>query len=368
MIAKMELNVAAAKIPSRIVFTGGGTAGHVTPNLALIEALQKDGWMIDYIGSPTGVEKKMITELGLPYHQVSCGKLRRYFSWKNLTDPFKMMSGIVQSYTLIRRLKPNVVFSKGGFVALPVVVGAWLNRVPVVAHESDMSPGLANKLSFPFVNKLCVTFAGSKKHFKHEEKVEITGTPIRQGLFHGSKINAYEQCGFLDDKPCLLITGGSQGSTALNRSIRQALQPLCEQFNIIHLCGKGNVDTGLLTKKGYFQTEYANHELADYLAASDVIVSRAGANALFEILALGKPHILVPLSSKISRGDQVQNARFYEEQGISTVIKEEALTPAILITSVMDAYTRQHEITARIKALKIESGTENILSILRSLV
>ena len=204
---------------NRIVFTGGGTAGHVTPNMALIDALQGANWQIDYIGSVNGVEKAMIKAINIPYHAIRCGKLRRYFSWKNFFDPFNMLLGILQAFFLLLKLKPNVVFSKGGFVALPVVIAAWLNRVPVIAHESDMSPGLANRLSVPFVDTICVTFAAAKTHFKRKDKVEVTGTPIRQALFTGEKHRGLALCGFTAEKPCLMIVGGSQGSNAINQAV-----------------------------------------------------------------------------------------------------------------------------------------------------
>lgn len=352
----------------KIVFTGGGTAGHVTPNIALIDELLRAGWLINYIGSPDGVEKSMITQISIPYHEVSSGKLRRYFSWKNFLDPFKILLGIGQSYRLLKKLNPDVVFSKGGFVAFPVVVGAWLNRIPIIAHESDMSPGLANRLSFPFVNKICVTFAGAKKHFKRPEKIEVTGTPIRQQLFAGKKAKGLALCGFSEEKPCLLVVGGSQGANALNACIRQTLDTLLERFQVIHLCGKGKVDEAYKNKKGYQQFEYANEELAHFFAASDLVVSRSGANSLYEILALAKPHVLIPLSQKVSRGDQVQNARYFKQQGISVVVSEEQLTPQTLLAAIDEASMNQTDIIKKIKALGIESATPKIISILQEQV
>lgn len=349
---------------NKIVFTGGGTAGHVTPNMALIESLQDELWTIDYIGSANGVEKSMIAAMNIPYHAIRCGKLRRYFSWQNFYDPINMLCGIFQSYCLLRKLKPSVIFSKGGFVALPVVIGAWLNRIPIIAHESDMSPGLANRLSFPFVSKICVPFDVSKKYFKQLDKVDVTGSPIRKQLLSGDKARGLTLCGFTSDKPCLLVVGGSQGSSALNNCVRQALDSLCEQFQVIHLCGKGHVDPAF-TKAGYCQFEYANIELADLFAASEIVISRAGANALYEILALEKPHVLVPLSLKASRGDQLQNARYFEQQGISVVVQEEALSPATLISAVKAVVQKNDEIVNKIRALNIQSATSNIIELIK---
>jgi len=349
----------------KIVFTGGGTAGHVTPNVALIHVLKPAGWNIEYIGSPDGVEKAMMTSLHVPYHAVSSGKLRRYFSLKNFFDPLNIVRGIWQSFWLLQKIKPNVVFSKGGFVAFPVVVGAWLNSIPIIAHESDMSPGLANRLSFPFVDQICVTFAEAKQHFKQKDKVEITGTPIRQELFEGNKTQGLSLCGFNDEKPCVLIIGGSQGARVLNDCVRLALDELCERFQVIHLCGKGKVDNALLTRPGYCQFEYADKDLPDLFAASDMVISRAGANTLYEILALGKPHVLIPLSEQASRGDQVQNARYFEQQGISVVVKEEALTPKTLLAAVNEVLAHQDAIIEKINALGIVSATTKITGLIR---
>ncbi len=351
-----------------IVFTGGGTAGHVTPNVALISIFKRDGWHIDYIGSPDGIEKNMITAIDVPFYGVSSGKLRRYFSWKNFFDPFKILLGIGQSYRLLRRLKPGVVFSKGGFVAFPVVVGAWLNRIPIVAHESDMSPGLANRLSFPFVNKICVTFAAAKDHFKQQDKIEVTGTPIREELLTGDKDKGLALCGFTPGKPCLLVIGGSQGAIALNACVRESLDLLTQSFQIIHLCGKGKLDKTLVGRDSYCQFEYANETLPHFLAASDLVISRAGANSLYEILASAKPHILVPLSEQVSRGDQVQNARYFQQQGISTVLREDALTKETLCAAIEKTFAHRDSIIKKIKVLKIESGTPKIVKLLKEQV
>lgn len=352
---------------TRIVFTGGGTAGHVTPNLALIEAVQDEGWQVDYIGSRNGIEERMIKAISVPFHAISSGKLRRYFSWQNFLDPFRIVWGIAQSFVLLRRLQADIVFSKGGFVAFPVVFAAWLNRIPVLAHESDFSPGLANKLSFPFVNKICVNFAASKACFKQSEKVEVTGTPIRSGLFKGSKQAGLARCGFDGSKPCILVIGGSLGSLALNRVIRQSLAELNVKFQVIHLCGKGNLDTSLSANADYYQCEYADDEMSDLFAASDLIVSRAGANSLYEILALKKPHLLVPLSARASRGDQIQNASYFEKQGISVVIKEEVLSSESLIAAIEHINQHHEEMVSRISALAIQSATAKIVTSLKEL-
>lgn len=346
-----------------IVFTGGGTAGHVTPNIALIESLQNSDWQFHYIGSESGVEKGMIESIGVPFYPIQSGKLRRYFSWKNFLDPFKVLVGIGQSFFLLRKIKPDVVFSKGGFVALPVVVAAWLNRIPVIAHESDMTPGLANRLSFPFVSKICVTFEAARNHFKQKEKVEVTGTPIRRQLFQGEKEKGLALCGFTDKKPCILIVGGSQGSAGLNRIVRENIDKLTAEYQVIHLCGKGKRSETHVSVPGYFQMEYANEELAHLLAASDLVVSRSGANALYELLSLTKPHVLIPLSMKASRGDQIQNARYFEKQGISTVLNDDSLSPEALLQAINTVFQQREVFVEKIKALGVTSASEKLIAL-----
>lgn len=348
----------------RIIFTGGGTAGHVAPNMALIREFKQKGWDIAYIGSAQGIEQSMIQPLGIPFHAISSGKLRRYLSFKNLLDPFKIIFGVFQSFFLLFKLKPDVVFSKGGFVAFPVVVGAWFNRIPVIAHESDISPGLANRLCFPFVNKICLTFAAGKKHFKRQDKIEITGTPIREELFLGNKAKGLALCTFNEEKPCILVIGGSLGAGSINSSIREGLTQLLQNYQIIHLCGKGKLDSSLDAIEGYKQFEYAHEELGDLFAAASIVISRAGANSLYEILALGKPHILIPLSTRVSRGDQIQNARYFQKLGISIVIDDESLTAESLLNALLDLEQNKNEIDSKIKELSIQSATEQVIVII----
>ena len=347
----------------KIVMTGGGSAGHVTPNVALIPALQAQGWSIEYIGSEHGVERTMIEALHIPYHAIKTGKLRRYWSWQNLWDPFLVVQGMWQAFRLLRRIKPQVVFSKGGFVALPVVIGAWLTRIPVVAHESDFSIGLANRLSFPFVNTICVTFAVARDKFKNPAKVQVTGTPVRDILLQGNRAKGLQYCGFQADKPCLLVIGGGQGAQAINRCIQQSLPVLLPHMNIIHLCGPGKIDPGL-TQPGYHQMEYANAELPDLLAASDLVVSRAGANTLYELLVLTKPHILIPLPQSQSRGDQIQNAQYFEGLGASYVIAEAQLNTNTLLKTIQTVQENNDKIVTAIKDLNIQTAIPKIVTIL----
>ena len=303
----------------KIVLTGGGTAGHVTPNIALIPYLKKEGYDVYYIGSKGGMEEELIKKCDIPYYGVSSGKLRRYFDKKNFSDIFKVLKGIMQAKHIIRKIKPDVVFSKGGFVAVPVVVGAALNKVNVVCHESDITPGLANKLAMPFAKAVCTTFPEAVKHIKDNKGI-YTGTPIRDMLFTGKKEKGLEMCGFSGNKPVILIMGGSQGSVKVNNSVRELLSKLLPKYDIVHLCGKGNLDESLSDKEGYKQFEYISDELPDLFAMADMVISRAGSNAICEFLALHKPMLLIPLGKNASRGDQILNAESFKKQGFAEVI------------------------------------------------
>jgi UDP-N-acetylglucosamine--N-acetylmuramyl-(pentapeptide) pyrophosphoryl-undecaprenol N-acetylglucosamine transferase len=344
----------------KIVLTGGGTAGHVNPHFALIPHLQKSGWEIHYIGTHDGIERELI-EPHLPYNPISAGKLRRYFDVKNLSDPFRVLKGIAEAYRVLRRIRPRVVFSKGGFVSVPVTVAAWLLRIPVILHESDLTPGLANKLSLPFASELCLTFPDSLKYVKG--KGTVTGTPIRAELLAGQKSEGLRLCGFAEDVPVLLVMGGSQGAGVFNQVIRENLPVLAERYQIIHLCGKGNLDQAVKHPR-YCQVEYAKEELAHLLAAADFVLSRAGANAIFELLALAKPHVLVPLSKKASRGDQILNAASFARQGFSLVIQEEELNLQSLLDNLTRLEENKEQFIAAMQASQVKDGTQNVLRVI----
>ena len=325
-----------------IVLTGGGTAGHVTPNIALIPRLKELGYEISYIGSYDGIEKKLIEEMNIPYYGISSGKLRRYFDLKNFTDPFRVLKGFGEAKKLLKQLKPDVVFSKGGFVTVPVVIAAGRRKIPTIIHESDMTPGLANKIAIPSAAKICCNFPETLDCLP-EGKAVLTGSPIRQELLSGNKIAAMDLCKFTADKPVILVIGGSLGAVAVNEAVRAALPELLKQFQIIHLCGKGKVDHSLKEIKGYCQFEYIKNELRDLFALADVVISRAGANAICELLALRKPNLLIPLSAKASRGDQILNARSFERQGFSMVMEEEELTDEKLLAAVHKLYDSRED-------------------------
>ncbi len=317
----------------RIILTGGGTAGHVTPNIALLPRLRAAGYEISYIGSMDGIEKKLIQTQGIPYYRISSGKLRRYFDLKNFTDPFRVLKGFAEASSLMKKLKPHVVFSKGGFVSVPVVMAAKRRHIPVICHESDLTPGLANKLSMPSATKVCCNFPETLDYLP-KEKAVLTGCPIRKELLEGSRTAALTMTGFTPRKPVLMVMGGSLGAASVNQAVRKALPELLKEYQVIHLCGKGKLDDSFKGTKGYVQYEYIGDELPDLFALCDLVISRAGANAICELLALRKPALLIPLSAHASRGDQILNARSFERQGFSMVLTEEDLTETHLTEAV----------------------------------
>ncbi len=323
-----------------IVLTGGGTAGHVTPNIAMLPKLYELGYKVSYIGSNDGIESELIPELGVDYYGISTGKLRRYLSAKNLSDPFKVLKGMNDAWALLKKLKPDVVFSKGGFVAVPVVIAAGHLHIPCVIHESDMTPGLANKLCAKHASMFACNFPETLQYLPKGKGV-VTGTPIRKELTEGDAEKARAFCGFTSDKPVILVQGGSSGSVVINSAIREILPLLLQDFQVIHLCGSGKLDTVLEGTKGYAQYEYIKDELADIFALADLVVSRAGANAICELKALAKPNILIPLSAKASRGDQILNARSFEKQGFSCVLDEDTLTGDGLLAAIRKVYAER---------------------------
>jgi UDP-N-acetylglucosamine--N-acetylmuramyl-(pentapeptide) pyrophosphoryl-undecaprenol N-acetylglucosamine transferase len=348
----------------KIILTGGGSAGHVTPNLALVPKLKKMGYVVQYIGSKNGIERKIITSHKIQYFAISSGKLRRYFDIKNFTDPFKVMKGVIQAFLIIKRENPNIVFSKGGFVSVPVVIAAYLSKVPVIAHESDITPGLANRISQPYCSKICVTFPESLKKIKDNKGV-LTGTPIRQEIIDGSRIIGRRICKFSNDKPILLVIGGSLGSKFINNIVRKSLDLLIQKYNIIHICGKGNIDKNRENIKGYVQFEYVNEDMPHILNAADIVISRAGANAIFEILALKKPNILIPLSRKSSRGDQILNAKSFKKRGYSIVLEEETLNSKLLVDKVNELYTERNMYINKMSSSDLGNGVDNIIDIIK---
>ncbi len=347
----------------RILLTGGGTAGHVTPNIALLPRLQELGYEISYMGSYDGIEKKLIEEFQIPYYGISSGKLRRYFDPKNFTDPFKVLKGYREARRIIKELKPDVLFSKGGFVSVPVVLAARHFRIPTIIHESDLTPGLANKLCIPSARKVCCNFPETLQYLP-KDKAVLTGSPIRQELLRGDSLKALRFTGLSPDKPVILVMGGSLGAAAVNEAVRSILPQLLKDYHVIHLCGKGKVDPSLNGLLGYVQYEYIKGELKDLFALSEIVISRAGANAICELLALRKPSLLIPLPAASSRGDQILNARSFERQGFSMVLEEEAITPASFLEAVRVLYEKRQEMSAAMAASPQTDSIETIIGLI----
>ena len=350
----------------KIILTGGGTAGHVTPNMALIPRLQEAGFDILYVGSYEGIEKKLIMKEGIPYRGISSGKLRRYFDLKNFTDPFRVLKGFGEAASIIKEFQPDIVFSKGGYVSVPVVRAAGMKHIPVVIHESDMTPGLANKLSYGAATKICCNFPETFDLLP-KDKAVLTGSPIRAELLSGDKEKARELTGFPEDKPVLLVIGGSLGSRAVNEAVRRDLPALLQEFSVLHLCGKGNLDESLAGTKDYLQFEYVSEELKDYFALADIMVSRAGANSICEILALRKPNVLIPLSAKASRGDQILNARSFENQGYSLVLEEENMNDQSLMDAVHKVWSDRETYISAMQQSHAGNGVDNVMRLILSL-
>lgn len=349
----------------KIVLTGGGTAGHVTPNLALLPSLKEAGYEVYYIGSYEGMEKSLVQDAGIPYYGIATGKLRRYFSLKNFTDPFRVIKGFNEAKKLMKELKPDVVFSKGGFVSVPVVMAAKKAKVPAIIHESDMTPGLANKLCFSSASKICCNFPETIDKLPNGKAV-LTGSPIRQELLKGDAAKARELCDFHDDKPVILAVGGSLGAVALNKALRAILPRLTERFNVVHLCGKGKADESYNNIPGYYQMEYAKDEMKDLFAMADVVVSRAGANAICEFLALRKPNLLIPLPASASRGDQILNAKSFVKQGFSLMLDEDTdLTDESLYETINKLYDNRSEYMDAMSKSNQSDAIETVMGLIK---
>ena len=350
----------------RIVLTGGGTAGHVTPNIALLPTLKKLDYDIHYIGSYEGIEKKLIEDFDIPYYGISTGKLRRYFDVKNFSDPFRVVKGFSEAKKILKEIKPDIVFSKGGFVSVPVVRAAAALKIPCIIHESDMTPGLANKLCIPVAEKICCNFPETLLNLP-EDKAVLTGSPIREELKQGSRLAGLEFCGFSANLPVIMVIGGSLGAANVNKAVRDALPMLLEDFQVVHICGQGKVDNLLLTAKGYKQFEYVKSELKDLFAMADVVISRAGANAICELLALKKPNLLIPLSAG-SRGDQILNAKSFESQGFSIVLDEDDITEKLLTDKVHELYFTRHSYIENMEKSNQLGSIQTITNLIESVV
>ncbi len=350
----------------RIVLTGGGTAGHVTPHLAVLPHLKEKGYEVHYIGTKNGIEQQMMGGLeGVSYHAVQSGKLRRYFDWKNFTDPFRVIAGAFQSAHLIGKIKPDVCFSKGGFVSVPVVIGAWLHGVPVLCHESDLTPGLANKIAAKFAKKVATTFPECAEALG--KKGVFTGTPLRPELFSGKREDGLALCGFSGEKPVLMMMGGSLGAQKVNQALREALPKLLEKMDVVHITGKGNLDESLMTLPGYKQFAFISEELPSVFACADYVLSRAGSNALCEFQALKKPMLLVPYPKGASRGDQILNAASYEKRGLSHVLPQEKMTAETLYQAIERMTAEKDTLIRNLESAPPADGTEKILKFIEEI-
>ncbi|MCR2823873.1 undecaprenyldiphospho-muramoylpentapeptide beta-N-acetylglucosaminyltransferase [Lederbergia panacisoli] len=326
----------------KIVFTGGGSAGHVTPNIAIIRELNKEDWNIFYIGSKKGIEKELVEKVNIPYYTISSGKLRRYINFENVIDVFRVLKGCLDARKVLQKIKPNIVFSKGGFVSVPVIVAARLLKIPIFIHESDLTPGLANKISQRFATKIFTSFEETMKYFP-ENKTTFIGSPIRREVLQGSAEKGMEYLNFNSKLPILTIMGGSLGAKKINETVRGAIEQLTKKYQLVHICGKNNIDPNMSDILGYKQFEYIHDELADILAVTDIVITRGGSNSIFEFLALKIPMIIIPLTINQSRGDQILNAKVFEEKGYSITLEEEALTTKALITNLEQVFNNRKE-------------------------
>ncbi len=348
----------------RIVLTGGGTAGHVTPNIALLPGLREMGFDISYIGSYEGIEKQLVEEEGIPYYGVATGKLRRYMDLKNLSDPFRVIKGIGEARRLIRKLDPDIVFSKGGFVAVPVILAAKSRKIPIIIHESDMTPGLANRICLPYATRICCNFPETAENLP-KEKAVVTGTPIRSELLNGEREKGFAFTGLSEDKPVLMVIGGSLGSVTVNNHVREILPELLKTRQVVHLCGKGNLDPSLEGLEGYRQYEYIKGELPDLFAMADTVISRAGANAICEISSLAKPNLLIPLSAAASRGDQILNAESFRKQGYSLVLQEEDMNAETLLAAIYELDEKKEALRTAMNSSSHVDSSAKILELIR---
>ncbi|MBP3239789.1 MAG: undecaprenyldiphospho-muramoylpentapeptide beta-N-acetylglucosaminyltransferase [Oribacterium sp.] len=353
----------------KVVLTGGGTAGHVTANIALLPRIRQDGYEVYYIGSYDGIEKQMMEKENVQYTGIATGKLRRYFDIKNFSDPLRVIKGYMEARNALKEIKPDIVFSKGGFVAVPVVWAAHSLHIPVVTHESDMTPGLANKLCLRAAKKICCNFPETLKSLP-KGKAVLTGSPIREILLKGTREEGLEMTGFSGKKPVLMIIGGSLGSVAINNAVRELLPRILEDFDVVHVCGKGNLDTTLEDKAGYRQYEFITNGLRNLYAVADVVISRAGANVICELLALMKPNILIPLPKEVSRGDQILNAESFKKQGFSYVLDQHDMEKdrELLLNAIKEVHLKKSGYIIAMQNSNQNDGVDRVLQVLRDVV
>lgn len=330
----------------RIIFTGGGTGGHIFPNLAVIDELNRPN-SIFYIGGRNSPEEKIAHAHEIPFYGIHTGKLRRYFDWRNFTDALKVPLGFFESLRILKKLKPDLVFAKGGYVSVPVVLAARFLKISVWLHESDVSPGLANKICSRFAQKIWLSFDESRKFFPRAH-TEVVGNPIRREILNGDSEKGYKLTGFSQKHPIILIMGGSTGALSLNKLVEAILPQLVKNAQIIHITGKNSHRSAVR----YKTFEFLNEELAHIYAIADIVVSRAGSGGIFEALAWHKPMILIPLPKTASRGDQIENARVFEQHGWAMALNQDTLTPEKFLNSIQAFLQNQHLRIAMIERQK----------------
>lgn len=341
----------------KIVLTGGGTAGHITPHLALMPYLKKD-FDFTYIGSKNSMEQKMMQDL-MPFYCVETTKLKRKLSLSNMLIPFKLIKGICQAKKLLKKIKPNIIFSKGGFVAVPVVIAGHLLKIPIITHESDYTLGLANKLIKNKCTYVCTSFDVTSKNLKNGI---FTGSPIREQIFKGNKQNIYKKFNFDKNKKSILFIGGSLGSQSINSTVFGTLKILTQKYNVLHIVGKNNVNDSI-KYNNYVQIEFANN-VEDAFDFADVVVTRGGANVLFELLAIKKPMLIIPLSKKESRGDQILNANYFKQKGYANVLPEENLTAKTLLNEIENTFNNADKFKTNMKN-EATNGTKKIVDLIK---
>lgn len=343
----------------KIVFTGGGTAGHITPNLAIIEQL-KD-YDIYYIGS-SGMEKEIVSKYkNIKFVEIPAVKFIRSLTPKNLLLPFKLIKSINATKKILKEIQPSLIFSKGGFVSIPTCLAGNSLKIPVITHESDLTVGLANKIIAKKAKYLCCSFKETADNFKKNSI--FTGSPIREKIFKGNKFNVISKHKTTTNKPIILVTGGSSGAKAINNAIWENINDLCDKYVIIHITGKNNLNSKI-THKNYIQIDFTNN-IEDYFAASDIVISRAGSNTIFELLAIKKPMILIPLPKDQSRGDQLLNAENFNNQGIANILYQENLNKENLLRKITETLLKRSEYINNMKKLDFTCGNDNIIKLIK---
>jgi len=345
-----------------MVFTGGGTGGHVFPGIAIAEKLltEKEKYKIVWIGSNSGMEKEIVERYNIPFYSIPAGKLRRYFSIYNFIDLFKISAGIIYSLILLKKLKTNLIFSKGGFVTVPPVFAAKILGIEVISHESDLDPGLATKINSRFSKKMLFAYKETKENWNKtipRQELIVSGNPVRKDIFEGSIDRGRALYNIPESKKIILILGGSQGARQINTLIEDILDELTKTYFVIHQMGK--LDYKESRRENYITASLFNKDFPHILAASNLVISRAGAGTLWESGVLGKPSILIPLGSGTSRGDQVRNAGFFENHGAAIVLKGRNLNSNEVLDKINELFSEKKVINELEKNVKLLCNTDS---------